>query len=62
MPDLIGLLGGWAQTILQRLGFRVAILGDVPYPGLPPGVVVRQTPQAGFRIAQSETVSLEISR
>ena len=62
MPDLIGTLGARSEAVLRRLGFRISINGDVPYPGLPSGIVVRQTPQAGFQIASGETISLEVSR
>jgi eukaryotic-like serine/threonine-protein kinase len=61
-PDLIGCLAMRAADILRGQGFRVAIAAEVPYPGLPPGVVVRQTPQPGFRIQASETMTLEVSR
>ena len=62
MPDLIGTIGNRAVEVLRAQGFRVAITGTVPYPGLQPGVVIRQTPQAGFQIAQGEPVTLEVSR
>ena len=62
VPDLIGSLGVRAAEILRGQGFRVAVTAEVPYPGLPPGVVVRQTPQAGYRILPSDTLMLEVSR
>ena len=62
MPDLIGALGVRVVDILRRRGFRVTVGSDVPYPGLPPGVVVRQTPQAGFQVALGEPIVLELSR
>jgi len=62
MPDLIGTPGLRAADVLRKQGFRVAITGDSPYPGLPAGIVVRQTPQAGFQVALGEPVSIEISR
>lgn len=61
-PDLIGSLGVRAAEVLRAQGFRVAVTAEVPYPGLPPGVVVRQTPQAGFRFTRNETITLEVSR
>jgi beta-lactam-binding protein with PASTA domain len=48
--------------VLRSLGFRVAVTGEVPYPGLPPGIVVRQTPQPGFQIDANETITLEVSK
>lgn len=62
MPDLIGVNGDRAADVLRARGFRVAVVGDHPYPGVPAGVVLRQNPQAGFQIAPGETISLEISR
>lgn len=62
MPDLIGTPGARVSDLLRRRLFRVTILGEVPYPGLPPGTVIRQTPQAGFQIAPGDPITLEISR
>jgi serine/threonine-protein kinase len=62
MPDLIGVEGERAAALLREQGFRVAVVGSAPHPGVPTGIVVRQTPQAGFRIAAGEPVSLEVSR
>ena len=62
MPDLIGVDGDRAADVLRARGFRVAVVGDHPYPGVPAGIVLRQNPQAGFQISPGETISLEISR
>lgn len=62
MPDLIGVNGDRAADILRARGFRAAVVGDHPYPGVPAGIVLRQNPQAGFQISPGETISLEISR
>jgi beta-lactam-binding protein with PASTA domain len=62
MPDLIAVNGDRAADILRRSGFRVAVVGSTPYPGVVAGVVVRQSPQAGFQIAPGEPISLEVSR
>lgn len=62
MPDVIGALGDRVVDILRRRGFRVTIGAAVPYPGLPAGIVIRQTPQAGFQIGYGESVVLEVSR
>jgi|SRR5579864_3102521 len=62
MPDLIGTIGARTADVLRSHSFRVAPLAVVAYPGLPPGVVVRQTPQAGYRTAQDELIVLEVSR
>ncbi len=62
MPDLIGVNGDRSADLLRTRGFRVAMVGDHPYPGVPSGVVLRQSPQAGFQIAPGEPISLEVSR
>src|SRR5881227_3794471 len=62
MPDLIGVGGSRAVDILRARGFRVTIVGELPYPGIPPGIVLRQFPSAGFQIGAGEPISLEVSR
>lgn len=62
MPDLIGTPGARVVELLRRRGFRVTVSAEVPYPGIPGGVIVRQTPQAGYQVADGEPVLVEISR
>jgi beta-lactam-binding protein with PASTA domain len=62
MPDLIGVNGDRAAEILRGHGFRVAVVGSLPYPGVAAGVVLRQNPQAGFQISPGEPISIEVSR
>jgi eukaryotic-like serine/threonine-protein kinase len=62
MPDLIGVNGDRAAELLRARGFRVAVVGSNPYPGVAAGIVIRQSPQAGFQIAPGEPISLEVSR
>jgi len=62
MPDLIGVNGDRAADVLRNHGFRVAVVGSQPYPGVAAGIVIRQSPQAGFQIAPGEPISLEVSR
>jgi len=62
MPDLIGVDAGQAATVLRGRGFRVALVAEQPYPGVPPGVVLRQAPLGGFQIAPGDAISLEVSR
>jgi len=51
-----------AADVLRTRGFRVAVVGSTPYPGVGPGIVIRQGPQAGFQIGPDEPISFEISR
>jgi beta-lactam-binding protein with PASTA domain len=62
MPDLIGVNGDRAADLLRGRGFRVSVVGDHPYPGVPAGIVLRQSPQGGFQIGVSDPISLEVSR
>jgi beta-lactam-binding protein with PASTA domain len=62
MPDLIGVDGDRAAEFLRGRGFRVATGGSQLYPGVPAGIVIRQTPAGGFQIAPGDAVSLEVSR
>jgi len=62
MPDVIGTDGTRVADALRARGFRVTIVGSQPYPGVPPGTVVRQQPQGGFQVAASDPISLEVSR
>jgi len=62
MPDLIGVNGDRAAEILRARGFRVAVVGTAPYPGVAAGIVIRQSPQGGFQIGPGEPISLEVSR
>jgi beta-lactam-binding protein with PASTA domain len=62
MPDLIGVPGDGALEVLRAAGLRVTVVGQQPYPGVPPGTVLRQHPPAGFQVTSEEPVSLEVSR
>lgn len=62
MPDLIGVDGAKAAEALRARGLRVTIVGSQPYPGVPPGTVVRQQPAGGFQVGQGDAISLEVSR
>jgi len=62
MPDLIGVNAGQAATVLRERGFRVALTAEQPYPGVPPGIVLRQSPLGGFQISPGDAISLEVSR
>jgi beta-lactam-binding protein with PASTA domain len=54
--------GDQAAEILRSHGIRVAVVGSTPYPGVASGVVLHQSPQAGFQIAPGEPISIEVSR
>ena len=62
MPDLIGVASARGVDLLRTRGFRVTVVGELPYPGVPPGIVLRQFPAAGFQIASGDPISLEVSK
>jgi len=62
MPDLIGVNGDRAADLLRARAFRVAVVGDHPYPGVPAGIVLRQSPQGGYQVSPGDAISLEVSR
>jgi len=62
MPDLIGVAGDAAVTLLRSHGLRVTIVAQQPYPGVPSGVILRQSPAAGFQVTPDQPISLEVSR
>jgi serine/threonine-protein kinase len=61
MPDLGGVSEADATRVLRALGFRVGTAQRLAYPGIPPGVVLRQEPSAGGPVAEGGTVNLWVS-
>ena len=62
MPDLIGLNGDRAADLMRTRGFRVSITSQSAASAIPPGVVVRQTPNGGYQVHPGDAISLEVSR
>ena len=62
MPDVIGTDGAHVADALRARGFRVTIVGSQPYPGVPPGTVVRQQPARRLSRGRADPISLEVSR
>lgn len=62
MPDLIGVSGERAAELLRLQGFRVTIVAQQSTPGIPPGVVIRQTPMGGYQVHPGDSISIEVSR
>jgi eukaryotic-like serine/threonine-protein kinase len=62
MPDFIGVNGERAAEMLRQRGFRASVVSSAPYPGVSPGIVLRQNPQAGFKVRPDEPISLEVSK
>jgi len=62
MPDLIGRKADVVLEALKLAGLKVAEVRYRSYPGVAPGIVLRQVPAAGHRVSPRETVSLDISK
>jgi serine/threonine-protein kinase len=62
MPDLIGRKAEDVLEALRRAGLKVAEVRYRTYPGVAPGIVLRQAPAAGHRVNPRSTVSLDISK
>lgn len=61
MPDLIGRPAAPVLAALQQAGLRIADLTYREYPGAAPGVVLKQSPQAGFRVTPRTIVTVEVN-
>ena len=62
MPDLIGTNGDRATDAMRARGFRVSATTQSAGGAIPPGVVVRQTPSAGYQVHPGDAIALEVSR
>jgi serine/threonine-protein kinase len=62
MPDLIGLGGEQAAAVLRQQGFRVSFVAQQMASGLPPGLIVRQTPAGGYQVQPGDAISLEVAQ
>jgi len=62
MPDLIE--KGLAPVLqrLKELGFQVAEIHYSYYPGLGPGIIIKQSPVHGYRIQKRNQITLEVSK
>ena len=62
MPDLIGRIADRVLDGLRRAGLKVAEVRYRAYPGVAPGIVLRQLPPAGHRVSTRSAISLDVSR
>ena len=62
MPDLIGRDAAAVVGALQAAGLKVAEVRYRSYPGVAPGVVLRQAPTAGHRVDPHTPLVLDVSR
>jgi beta-lactam-binding protein with PASTA domain len=62
MPDLIGKRASRVLAQLKEMDFRVEDLRYSYYPGLEPGVIIKQFPPQGFRIQKRNLITMEVSK
>ena len=62
MPDLIGREASLAMSVLQSAGLKVGDVRYRSYPGVAPGIVLRQVPAAGYRVDARTALTLDVSR
>ncbi len=62
MPDFIGKRSETVMAKLRELSFRVEDARPVYYPGLEPGIIIKQFPPHGFVIQKNYPITLEVSK
>ncbi len=62
MPDLVGMNLSRTLRMLRANGFDVGQIRYRKYQGVPRGSVVRQFPQAGYRLGPDLAIDLEVAR
>jgi len=62
MPDLIGKPAELVAAHARTEGFHLGKLNYRKYPGVEPGVVIQQKPQAGYRLTKSDVILLDVSQ
>jgi beta-lactam-binding protein with PASTA domain len=62
MPDLIGREAGPVLLALQSAGLKVSDVRYRTYPGVEPGIILRQTPPAGYPVTPRAAVLLDVSK
>jgi beta-lactam-binding protein with PASTA domain len=62
MPDLIGKSADLVASRARNEGFHLAKVNYRKYPGVEPGLVIQQKPQAGYRLTKSDIILLDVSQ
>lgn len=62
MPDLIEKSLAPVLRRLKELEFQVAEIHYSYYPGLGPGIIIKQSPVRGYRIQKRSQITLEVSK
>ncbi len=62
MPDLIGKQARFVMARLKEMEFKIADVRYTYYPGLDPGIIIKQSPPPGYRIQKRNLITLEVSK
>jgi serine/threonine-protein kinase len=62
MPEFVGFAEPDATRVIRALGFQLATVQRVSYPGVSQGTVLRQDPTAGGPVTEAAVVGLWVSR
>jgi len=62
MPDLIGKSADLVASRAKTEGFHLGKVNFRKYPGVEPGVVIQQKPQAGYRLTKSDVILMDVSQ
>src|SRR5262245_38793489 len=62
MPDLIGRPAELVMARARNEGFRLGKVNYTKSPGVEPGVVIQQKPQAGYRLSKTDVIVLDVSQ
>lgn len=61
MPDLVGKSLEQVREALETKGFRIGNIRSKYYPWAEEGVIIQQTPQAGFKVKSDAIINLWVS-
>ena len=62
MPDLAKQSFDSVLARARVEGFKIGKPSYRKYPGIPPGIVIQQKPQAGYRLSKNDSILLEVSQ
>jgi serine/threonine-protein kinase len=61
MPDIIGKRIDKVSTYFDEIGLKISEIIKVSYPGLEPGVIIKQEPTSGFPINAKARIHIQVS-
>jgi len=62
MPDLVSQSFDSVSARARIEGFKIGKPTFRKYPGIAPGIVIQQKPQAGYRLSKNDSILLEVSQ